>query len=190
MRAASDRREERGRSYSCWRGERTSTDCAVFSRYGLSPLAQGTGWLLQRTCCERSVYPRSRGEQTSELTQLMRGDGLSPLTRGTVPDNNFPVCLLRFIPARAGNGVSPLIASTSCPVYLRSRGEQLTCAAVIGVIAGLSPLARGTVGAAPAPLHSTRFIPARAGNRNLKFGWIPVPTVYPRSRGEQVHLPI
>ncbi len=55
---------------------------------------------------EEAVYPRSRGERQELLTLTGIAAGLSPLARGTV-DMGF-LCGFdqRFIPARAGNGLT------------------------------------------------------------------------------------
>ncbi len=83
----------------------------------------------------------------------------------------------------------------------RSRGEHVGCKLRVERIDGLSPLARGTLrlqrrdvvlargtpvlGAAQ--LNESRFIPARAGNTQIRTRYFCDLSVYPRSRGE--HLP-
>ena len=90
---------------------------------GSSPLARGTRRLLQaghhmrrfiparagntiapkgRTT-SRTVHPRSRGEHLTVRYSRCCSFGSSPLARGTRSPGMSSTCLLRFIPARAGN---------------------------------------------------------------------------------------
>ncbi len=114
-----------------------------------------------------------------------RRHGLSPLARGTVPFTEFFTHKIRFIPARAGNGFTPIADVVDSSVYPRSRGERNDDGGGTTTTHGLSPLARGTEwGTGRIPLRS-RFIPARAGNR-AGYPYQPaLRAVYPRSRGEQ-----
>ncbi len=71
-------------------------------------------------------------------------------------------------------------------VYPRSRGEQNDRIIGTGVPNGLSPLARGTDYESVRYSESSRFIPARAGNRRRRATHSKKKPVYPRSRGEQL----
>ncbi|ESJ13490.1 hypothetical protein SED60170_25140 [Salmonella enterica subsp. diarizonae serovar 60:r:e,n,x,z15 str. 01-0170] len=53
-------------------------------------------------------------------------------------------------------------------------------------VVGLSPLARGTLSAVLLTLHSSRFIPAGAGNTWRRRRPLQIAPVYPRWRGEHV----
>ncbi|ESD61903.1 hypothetical protein HMPREF1606_00653, partial [Escherichia coli 908522] len=53
-----------------------------------------------------SVYPRWRGEHTKKLTNQPDTHGLSPLARGTPQAKHYILCVVRFIPAGAGNTLS------------------------------------------------------------------------------------
>ena len=64
------------------------------------------------------------------------------------------------------------------------RGEHLVTSAPCLPAFGLSPLARGTRGAAHRPERTPRFIPARAGNTSERLSELNGAAVYPRSRGE------
>ena len=103
---------------------------------------------------------------------------------GTHPLPKFFHVFWRFIPAGAGNSLSPSAVARARSVYPRWRGELPGRPAPPELIIGLSPLARGTH-----PLRcriplSLRFIPAGAGNSTH----LPLSpgrgTVYPRWRGE------
>ena len=93
----------------------------------------------------------------------------------------------RFIPARAGNTGAAPIRGRRRTVHPRSRGEHTDDKAGCLVVAGSSPLARGTRDrAAPRP-GRLRFIPARAGNTRRATRTGRPDSVHPRSRGE--HAP-
>ena len=89
-----------------------------------------------------------------------------------------------FIPARAGNTRPRATAPPCATVHPRSRGEHAHRMAEPALVAGSSPLARGT----PLLFHChhsfLRFIPARAGNTGRAWTRRPRSPVHPRSRGE------
>ncbi len=92
--------------------------------------------------------------------------------------------MLRFIPAGAGNTSTWRRSLSRNSVYPRWRGEHLMKLETVGVISGLSPLARGTLYLKKAYGLLIRFIPAGAGNtRQLKPRKVML-SVYPRWRGE------
>ena len=129
-----------------------------------------------------TVYPRWRGEHQGG--RWRGSDGLSPLTRGTHPAPSAWRRSSRFIPAGAGNTIDPWTEFSSLSVYPRWRGEHRTPPAPVVPEAGLSPLARGTLGSLQRDRHVMRFIPAGAGNTSLPSLVSPLNTVYPRWRGE------
>ncbi len=115
-----------------------------------------------------------------------QSDGLSPLARGT-PNiiqgiNNYR----RFIPAGSGNTQRSQTPEMEIPVYPRWRGEHAVNALRSILNAGLSPLARGTLGHIQAAADQPRFIPAGAGNTPDCCRRRPARTVYPRWRGEHL----
>ena len=75
---------------------------------------------------------------------------------------------IRFIPAGAGNSNDGLLQQGLQPVYPRWRGELVEENQKEGGYYGLSPLARGTLAAAVLPASAARFIPAGAGNSQIK----------------------
>ena len=171
---------------------------------GLSPLARGTRVLdnsvpqqtrfiharagntilLYHGIFTAAVYPRSRGEhkQQRKLTAIF--GGLSPLARGTRPYRCGTEVKPRFIPARAGNTQDGLNTVAEFTVYPRSRGEHGILSISPSSVSGLSPLARGTQPGGVVIALVLRFIPARAGNTDIRAPASFRPTVYPRSRGE------
>ena len=114
--------------------------------------------------------------------------GSSPLARGTHGRGRPRVHVRRFIPARAGN-TRPGPSGPRCTtVHPRSRGEHVELAVEVALVAGSSPLARGTPQPASPPRIAYRFIPARAGNTPPAVRWTIRMTVHPRSRGEHARI--
>ena len=110
------------------------------------------------------VYPRWRGEHASSVVILFLNRGLSPLARGT-PGFHLSKCWMwRFIPAGAGNTTPDIFATVVTPVYPRWRGEHRNQTQRANGVAGLSPLARGTLALFLSGESRHRFIPAGAGN--------------------------
>ena len=135
----------------------------------------------------QTVHPRSRGEHLKAETAVLRDAGSSPLARGTPLRPDVGLCVVRFIPARAGN--TSRVAAPACgpSVHPRSRGEHCPSSPIRIRLPGSSPLARGTRHHGHPPAERRRFIPARAGNTHLARDGITVGSVHPRSRGE--HAP-
>ncbi|SVM08954.1 Domain of uncharacterised function (DUF2825) [Klebsiella pneumoniae] len=132
----------------------------------------------------RAVYPRWRGEHNFCSMSLTPIAGLSPLARGTRNRNREINCRHRFIPAGAGNTRSPSLTPVTPTVYPRWRGEHVAVDLGLDSGAGLSPLARGTLGFNSRNCGGLRFIPAGAGNTTafpVRHSFLPV---YPRWRGE------
>ncbi len=109
------------------------------------PAGAGNTRLRSAVCISNSVYPRWRGEHRFYGNRPGCDRGLSPLARGThdmtVTSENVP----RFIPAGAGNTSTWRRSLSRNSVYPRWRGEHLMKLETVGVISGLSPLARGTL---------------------------------------------
>ncbi len=150
--------------YPRWRGEHTFNSGILASARGLSPLARGTLGKLNYVAgmhrfipagagntehnmpmiASFAVYPRWRGEHVLASINVCADEGLSPLARGTPQKLNFPQEIIRFIPAGAGNTFVATLNATSLAVYPRWRGEHFKYCRSSLLIAGLSPLARGT----------------------------------------------
>ncbi len=79
--------------------------------------------------------------------------------------------------------------SAEPPVYPRWRGEHQLAAELVVGWSGLSPLARGTRFVPGRSPRLIRFIPAGAGNTDLRNPTVPMHTVYPRWRGEHFSQP-
>ena len=113
--------------------------------------------------------------------------GLSPLARGTHILQNTRLISTRFIPAGAGNTCCSSWWSAAIAVYPRWRGEHNVRLSPLCVVAGLSPLARGTLHGFGFLFDGRRFIPAGAGNTYIRAKNKATATVYPRWRGEHIY---
>ena len=122
--------------------------------------------MRRMTATRPAVHPRERGEHRPQ----------APL--GRLHD--------RFIPASAGNTISPSISMRPALVHPRERGEHVAGSHCSGCSAGSSPRARGT----RRPLHgdrrARRFIPASAGNTRRACRRRRPQAVHPRERGEHI----
>ncbi len=91
-----------------------------------------------------AVYPRWRGEHTDKQPHSLFRFDLSLLARGTLLNNVVNSVSWRFIPAGAGNTISPSALTSPSTVYPRWRGEHSCPGRLRSTVCGLSPLARGT----------------------------------------------
>ncbi|STG36558.1 Domain of uncharacterised function (DUF2825) [Escherichia coli] len=105
---------------------------------------------------------------------------------GTHPLPKFFHVFWRFIPAGAGNSLSPSAVARARSVYPRWRGELPWHLANVINMYGLSPLARGTRQQTSYPNPPARFIPAGAGNSRNEALDCRNYAVYPRWRGELI----
>ena len=176
------------------RGEHSLSSTAGASCCGSSPLARGTPSLrLSRSALWRliparagntrpsafssvskSAHPRSRGEHLSSAFNAPYWCGSSPLARGTHNTLVPAVKTVRLIPARAGNTFYDRVMEKSVSAHPRSRGEHWSQKQVSWLIAGSSPLARGTLFMRRAHSSRIRLIPARAGNTLADMGFYPL----------------
>ncbi len=117
----------------------------------------------------KTVYPRWRGEHLFDLVDNPTDPGLSPLARGTPHRAGIPRGFWRFIPAGAGNTYQRYQPRFPSPVYPRWRGEHCLYICRSVVVIGLSPLARGTPAHYMGEINAIRFIPAGAGNTDLRL---------------------
>ena len=110
--------------------------------------------------------------------------GSSPLTRGTRKQRHRRVSRLRFIPAYAGNSAPQAGWAKCAAVHPRLRGELEWDMYTALVLAGSSPLTRGTLFVGLFSISQNRFIPAYAGNSVLCGARLHYRPVHPRLRGE------
>ena len=122
-----------------------------------------------------SVHPRGRGEHPSTFSPPCGATGSSPRARGTRYRLRSMRCMLRFIPAGAGNTGKSECSNYCLAVHPRGRGEHGDDLAGRGRHRGSSPRARGTHRIWRGQKGHQRFIPAGAGN-----------TPWPRCRSRAV----
>ena len=166
------------------RGEREPGEKLPEPMFGSSPRARGTGkeakerQFFKRFIPARAgngglgivnvtaspVHPRARGERGGEKGRDPPENGSSPRARGTADGATDAPLLIRFIPARAGNGASRQKRRVDAAVHPRARGERIEAQMHARRLDGSSPRARGTVATGWGATTSQRFIPARAGN--------------------------
>ena len=110
--------------------------------------------------------------------------GSSPLTRGKPRMPLISVVSSGIIPAHAGKtSVSTVPASPGLD-HPRSRGENVSVAAVAVTRPGSSPLTRGKLCALPSGACRGGIIPAHAGKTSRAHPTTCGPWDHPRSRGE------
>ncbi|EQR95473.1 hypothetical protein G797_02867, partial [Escherichia coli HVH 139 (4-3192644)] len=151
--------------YPRWRGELSVHPDSRPCDPGLSPLARGTLILVagvtggirfipagagnstgvNYSTTATPVYPRWRGELQTGRHVWLTANGLSPLARGTPITQGRQCGPFRFIPAGAGNSYIIDMERGKWEVYPRWRGELVCSCWGVAAIAGLSPLARGTL---------------------------------------------
>ena len=131
-----------------------------------------------------AAHPRSRGEhrKADEIASIVAGS--SPLARGTSFPCSVPPLRLRLIPARAGNIRRRERQHPGSSAHPRSRGEHVVFKAILPIVSGSSPLARGTCYHPCSQIRYRRLIPARAGNMVSGLFTTGNDSAHPRSRGE------
>ena len=131
-----------------------------------------------------TVHPRRRGEHCITNSRLWCSIGSSPQARGTrcVWRRHSPPH--RFIPAGAGNTCRRRPYRQPQAVHPRRRGEHVGNSLHYAWDHGSSPQARGTLWHRAVYAVRRRFIPAGAGNTNMRRNLLRRGTVHPRRRGE------
>ncbi len=131
---------------------------------GFIPAGAGNTLKWAVTSISIPVHPRGRGEHGEQAGRWASMPGSSPRARGTPPPPTPPARDNRFIPAGAGNTVSPTASTRVLTVHPRGRGEHAALDAELDEPVGSSPRARGTLYLRVADSPLQRFIPAGAGN--------------------------
>ena len=130
------------------------------------PARAGNGPSASGRAAESPVHPRACGERRHVESEPLRAFGSSPRVRGTALLQITVAQRLRFIPARAGNGLG--------------RDQPAERAD------GSSPRVRGTGRHAKHYRNIHRFIPARAGNGDARASSARSIAVHPRACGERI----
>ena len=146
-------------------GEQVSGSCSGSGSGGSSPRVRGTETSRDKTSTNNrfipacagnrpgraraaegvAVHPRVCGEQMSPKPRSSRTAGSSPRVRGTGPHVTSRRCMVRFIPACAGNSFGHVVIPMSVSVHPRVCGEQSLNATSELKESGSSPRVRGTV---------------------------------------------
>jgi len=167
------------------RGTR-GADRAALGRLRFIPACAGNTRAASSTACRPSVHPRMRGEHGSICMPPSRSPGSSPHARGTLGAERIGSESRRFIPACAGNTLSPTEKRSPLPVHPRMRGEHGPEEMKQASASGSSPHARGTRVSGDRCSADGRFIPACAGNTVRQPARNAVHAVHPRMRGEHI----
>ena len=131
-----------------------------------------------------SVHPRACGEHRKGWSGHRHDAGSSPRLRGTHLKPAKHDAPRRFIPAPAGNTLTPLLEYKPAAVHPRACGEHGSNPAAHAVGGGSSPRLRGTLHHDHARRSRLRFIPAPAGNTGRGTLTLTCPPVHPRACGE------
>ena len=134
------------------------------------------------------LHPRGCGEHKIREGCDKFICGSSPRVRGTPKLGNDSVCLIRFIPAGAGNTSSFGLWVVTISVHPRGCGEHFHPADRDNITDGSSPRVRGTRVPLWAALAVSRFIPAGAGNTLVAGVMQTRKPVHPRGCGEHCSL--
>ena len=133
----------------------------------------------------RKAHPRACGERVIAVLADPICPGSSPRVRGTARRLLVDQIVLRFIPARAGNGRWTPGAPAGRTVHPRACGERFQPSQIFHLKNGSSPRVRGTVRRQDARRKTGRFIPARAGNGVIANVNPSTGAVHPRACGER-----
>ncbi len=150
------------------------------------PARAGNGIPPAPAPSQLAVHPRACGERFCATRNAWRMLGSSPRVRGTEaggPGREFGV---RFIPARAGNGLESIARSDRVSVHPRACGERSGEKVRQMRNVGSSPRVRGTVVERKLVCVERRFIPARAGNGPARQPDGMPDQVHPRACGERL----
>ena len=133
------------------------------------PARAGNGLAVPGNASRSSVHPRACGERVPLPLFPGIAGGSSPRVRGTGIVAGPVRAVVRFIPARAGNGSSTRRRPSGTSVHPRACGERSRKDARRSLWDGSSPRVRGTGGFGIHDRPGFRFIPARAGNGHFTF---------------------
>ena len=161
-------------------------DVAISNIKRFIPACAGNAFSIVRFNLEKPVHPRVCGERVTGSARLRSMTGSSPRVRGTRKRTDKQSIIDRFIPACAGNALSPPGSRSDSPVHPRVCGERLPPIKTALSAIGSSPRVRGTHPLLLAPSDLRRFIPACAGNAPSDSSRASIITVHPRVCGERL----
>ena len=156
--------------------------CGV--RRGIIPACAGSTKLLRFSYTQRGDHPRMRGEHAERMHWMEAHQGSSPHARGAHAPRQAPAPRQGIIPACAGSTSRAVATVQDGENHPRMRGEHYVPLAIIRLISGSSPHARGARVADLRSVPSLGIIPACAGS-TLEPKWEgDVRGDHPRMRGE------
>ncbi len=142
--------------------------------------------MIEASRLATSVHPRGCGEHVHLPAQENLSAGSSPRVRGTPPHQELNPQYYRFIPAGAGNTLTPKPGIAAPAVPPRGCGEHFKEIGYLVSVYGSSPRVRGTHMVIPIITIKIRFIPAGAGNTWLSLRAHELTAVHPRGCGEHL----
>ena len=157
---------------------------------GLIPAHAGKTNLGCNRCARHGAHPRSRGENMPRKIDHKRISGSSPLTRGKPSRSQRNAGQIRLIPAHAGKTSPGQGRPRWCAAHPRSRGENEQGRTPFLSPLGSSPLTRGKLDDVQRGPVGPRLIPAHAGKTLPVSPRRSRTRAHPRSRGENMGLPI
>ena len=131
---------------------------------GSSPQVRGTSPASPPAPPTPRAHPRRCGEHSGTPASGVPSPGSSPQVRGTSRGRADVNCVLRLIPAGAGNITSALTIWTCPRAHPRRCGEHIGEGASAVAILGSSPQVRGTCADPLVACRHAGLIPAGAGN--------------------------
>ena len=149
------------------------------------PARAGNARLFPFTHIVSPGHPRAGGERARRAFAAARSAGPSPRGRGTPVFASLILCLLRAIPARAGNARFRFTHIVSPTGHPRAGGERADHASGSPLSDGPSPRGRGTHSADRWERWIDRAIPARAGNARSPGREKDARAGHPRAGGER-----
>ena len=149
------------------------------------PARAGNGFGQSRRPIVIAVHPRTCGERDESPSPSAATIGSSPHVRGTASSDQIMTDVIRFIPARAGNGAIRSRCATGVAVHPRTCGERAEYFCGLRRRRGSSPHVRGTGDRPRSRDRARRFIPARAGNGGALRRSSDLSPVHPRTCGER-----
>ena len=149
------------------------------------PACAGNASSMKNDSAGNTVHPRVCGERFCTVLARDQERGSSPRVRGTLIRGWYRPAPMRFIPACAGNAMTPLFYKRCLMVHPRVCGERGRFCRPTIPVNGSSPRVRGTQVGVRVYQPEYRFIPACSGNASLSLlCWVRF-SVHPRVCGER-----
>ena len=149
-----------------------------------TPAYAGITRARSRSGTSARVYPRVRGDHASDGEGLISDPGLPPRTRGSPARRGLRLGDTRSTPAYAGITTQSMGSPRTARVYPRVRGDHSIALLSSSSAPGLPPRTRGSQVACSIVVGVMGSTPAYAGITLLRLAHITTQAVYPRVRGD------